>query len=78
MEEFNEEFYIKLLKYYEHQFSTEFYQSVQFYWGVDKSGKYYWGDRNAIDIDGDEYIKLTGFSSAKETVESIFDYLVME
>lgn len=77
MKEFNDDFYLQLLSYFEFQFSTN-YPEVDFYWGKDDgTGKYYWGDRNSYkDLLEEEYlIKEEGLASLKDVVESIFSYL---
>lgn len=80
MNEFNDDFYLELLRYFEFQFSTNF-PSVDFYWGQDDSGKYYWGDKSPYDHipSGEIYIiKEEGLSSLKDVVESIFERLCLE
>lgn len=74
MQEFNEDFYLQLLKYFEYQFSIN-YPEVDFYWGKDDSGKYYWGDRQPEHIYEEEYIRVEGLISVKDLVECIFAYL---
>jgi hypothetical protein len=75
-EKFNEEFYLKLLQY----FSVSLPKSrwcVQFYWGIDESGKYYWEDRWG-DEEEEDYIYSNNFSTLKELVEDIFQYIQIE
>ena len=76
MQEFTEDFYLELLRYFEYQFSTN-YPRVDFYWGKDDSGKYYWGDNIPYeDVPGEVYmIEVENLNSVKDIVESIFSYL---
>ena len=76
MQEFTEDFYLELLRYFEYQFSTN-YHRVDFYWGKDDSRKYYWGDSIPYeDVPGEVYmIKVENLNSVKDVVESIFSYL---
>ena len=76
IQEFNENFYLELRRYFEFQFSTN-YPKVDFYWGKDSSGNYYWGDKNSYNPScGESYfIKEQGFASVKEVVENIFEHI---
>lgn len=79
MNEFTEDFYLELLRYLEFQFSTN-YPEVDFYWGKNDSGKYYWGDKNFYTdlLEQEYFIKEEGLTSLKDVVESIFTYLGIE